>query len=276
MCLQGMQKLLALAMTTLNTEVPLKIYKVTPEGGEEKPGALTAEERQAHDLSPAAVNTRAAFGEAVAKRTVRMWYGAKFEKNSFLLDMAMAMSPPGRSLIYLETLAAGSGKFGAEHGYFEQSPDTIRKKIWDKITLLVEESITEQRARKGATTSSDDTSGSNGNGTGGNGISGGSQGASSSNPQLQAMAAIGIFAPLPAATGSGPSEATPRQEAETAVETWKNAVVSEPCLFRFGFEQALLGMMFVADPPRSRTALQRRALSVFSCFMRLGAEKTCR
>jgi len=222
-----MQKLLALLMTTLNTELPLKISKVTPEGGQEKPGALTTEDRPVADLSATAVKTRTVFQEAVARRTIKKWYGVGYRKNSFLLDMAMALSPIGRSLTYLETLAATSGKLGAANGYFAQTPAKIREMVWEKITVLAEKSITEERARKAATAGSDDTaSGSNGTGTGDNDNSGGSEGASSGNPQVAALAAMGIFGPLPTAAGSPPSEGTPRQEAEKAVKTWKIAVVS--------------------------------------------------
>jgi len=162
-----MQKLLALLMTTLNTELPLKISKVTPEGGQEKPGALTTEDRPVADLSATAVKTRTVFQEAVARRTIKKWYGVGYRKNSFLLDMAMALSPIGRSLTYLETLAATSGKLGAANGYFAQTPAKIREMVWEKITVLAEKSITEERARKAATAGSDDTaSGSNGTGTG--------------------------------------------------------------------------------------------------------------
>lgn len=238
-----MQQLLSLCRSTLNLDKPLKISKVTPEGGKEKPGALTVELRPVGDLSSTGLETRKAYREAVAARTVKLWYGDKYEENSFLLDMAMAMSPLGRPLNYLDALAGSSGKFGAENGYFTQAPQKIREKVWENIADLAEKSNTEERARKAATSGGNGTdgdgngTGGDGNGTGGNGTSGGTQGASSANPQLAAMADMGIFAPLPAEAGSAPSEETPRQEAERAVETWRNAVVSI-CLCRLRFFQA--------------------------------------
>ena len=138
----GLQRLVLLATSVLEPKKPLKVKHVPLIGQKESdiaPPAL----RPHDELTEVGAATREAFAKAVATRFVVPRYGKGLSSHSHRYDMAIFLSPGGRSMKYLDTLKSSTV---GELGGFVKPASEVKERIVDQARAILIEGIAKARA----------------------------------------------------------------------------------------------------------------------------------
>ncbi|CAN0488808.1 unnamed protein product, partial [Laminaria digitata] len=138
----GLQRLVLLATSVLEPKKPLKVKHVPPIGQKESDVAPPA--LRPHDeLTEVGAATREAFAKAVATRFVVPRYGKGLSSHSHRYDMAIFLSPGGRSVKYLDTLKSSTV---GELGGFVKPASEVKERIVDQARAILIIGIVKARA----------------------------------------------------------------------------------------------------------------------------------